>query len=95
MYQRDYYRIIYMANEAINTHFNAPDINIYKQMEHIFTNTEQHIYIIKYYPELCKEDLIDEIRCYKKRYNNLNLNNIITNFKTMSNDIFIHKCKPY
>ena len=36
---------------------------------------------------LCKEDLIVEIRCYRKRYNNMNLNNIITNFKTMSNEV--------
>ena len=56
-------------------------------MEQIFTNTEQYIDIIKYYPELCKEDLIAEIRCYKKRYDNMNLNNIITNFKTMSNEV--------
>ena len=58
-------------------------------MEQIFTNTEQNIDIIKYYPELCKEDLIAENRCYKKRYNNMNLNNIITNFKTMSNEVII------
>ena len=58
-------------------------------MEQIFTNIEQHIDIIKDYPELCKEDLIAEIRCYKKRYNNMNLNNILTNFKTMSNDVII------
>ena len=56
-------------------------------MEQIFTNTEQNIDIIKYYPELCKEDLIAKIRCYRKRYNNINLNNIITNFKTMSNEV--------
>ena len=42
-YQRDYYRIIDMEIESINTYFNAIDINIYKQMEHIFTNTEQNI----------------------------------------------------
>ena len=58
-------------------------------METIFTNTEQNIDIIKDYQEICKEDLIAVIRCYKKRYNNMNLNNIITNFKTMSKDIFI------
>ena len=66
-------------------------------MEQIFTNTEQNIYIIKNYTELYKEDLIAEIRYYKKRYNNMNLNNIITNFKTMSNEVltFIQKFKPY
>ena len=42
-------------------------------MEQIFTNTEQNTNIIKYYPDLCKEDLIAEIRYYKKRYNNMNL----------------------
>ena len=51
-------------------------------MEQIFTNTEKNIDIIKDYPELCK-DLIAEIRFYKKRYNNMNMNNIIINFKTM------------
>ena len=56
-------------------------------MEQIFTNTEQNIDIIKDYPELCKEDLIAEIICYKKRYNNMNLKNIITNFKTISNEV--------
>ena len=34
-------------------------------MEQIFINTEQTIDIIKYYPELCKEDLIAESRCLK------------------------------
>ena len=43
MYRRDYYRIIDMAIESINTYFNAIDINIYKQIEHIFTTTEQYI----------------------------------------------------
>ena len=33
-----------MAVESINTYFNATDINIYKQMKHIFINTEQHIH---------------------------------------------------
>ena len=56
-------------------------------MEQIFKNTEQNIDIIKYYPEVCKEDLIAEIICYEKRYNNLNLNNIITNLKTISNEV--------
>ena len=32
-----------MAIESIHKYFNATDINIYKQMEHIFTNTEQNI----------------------------------------------------
>ena len=36
------------------TYLNATDINIYKQMEQIFTNTEQNIDIIKDYPELYK-----------------------------------------
>ena len=63
---RDYYRIIDMEIELIHTYLNATYINIYKQMEQIFTNTEQNIDKIKYYPELCKEDLIAEIRCYKK-----------------------------
>ena len=31
---------------------------------------------------VCKEDMIVKSRCYKKHYNNMNLNNIITNFKT-------------
>ena len=66
LYQRDYYRIIDMVIESIRTYFNATDINIYKHMEQIYTNTEQHIYIIKDYPELCKEDLIAESICYKK-----------------------------
>ena len=56
-------------------------------MEQIYTNTDHTIDIIKDYPELCKEDLIAEIRCYKKRYNNMNLNNIIINFKTISNEV--------
>ena len=43
-----------MAIESIHTYFSATDINIYKQMEKIFTNTEQNIDIIKDYPELCK-----------------------------------------
>ena len=86
-YRRDYYRIINMAIESIHRYFNATDIIIYKQMEQIFTNIEQNIDIIKYYPDLCKEDFIAEIRCYKQRYNNMNLNNIITNFKTMSNEV--------
>ena len=60
---------------AIGLYYNATDINIYKQMESIFTNKEQNIDIIKYYPELCKEDFIAAIRYYKKRYNNKNLNN--------------------
>ena len=96
-YRIDYYRIIDMAIESIHSYFNTTDINIYKQMEQIFTNTEQHIDIIKYYPELCKEDLIAEIRCYKKRSNNMNMNNIITNFKTTSNKVitFFQKFKPY
>ena len=66
-------------------------ILIYKKREQIFTNTEQNIdiitIIIKDYPELSKEDLFAEIRCYKKRHNNMNLNNIITNFKTMSTKV--------
>ena len=49
-YRRDYYRIIDIEIKSINTYFNATDINIYKQMEYIITNTEQHIYIIKDYP---------------------------------------------
>ena len=32
-----------MAIESIHTYFNATDINIYKQMEQIFTNIDQHI----------------------------------------------------
>ena len=109
-----------MEIESIHTYFNATDINIYKQMEQIFTNIEHNIDIIKGYSELCKENLIAEIiiivnicsiclyilisvalqyvcidsisisiiyRCYKKRYNNMNLNNIITHFKTMSNEV--------
>ena len=84
-YRRDYYRIIDMAIESIHTYFNATDITITKKMEQIFSNTEQNIDIIKDYPELCKEDFIAEIICYKKRYNNINMNNIITNFKYMSN----------
>ena len=56
-------------------------------MEQIFTNTEHNIDIIKDYPELFKEDLIAEIKFYKKHYNNMNLNNIITNFKTLSNEV--------
>ena len=36
---------------------------------------------------VCKEDLIVKSRCYKKHYNNMNLNNIITNFKTISNEV--------
>ena len=90
LYRRYYYRIIDMAIESIHTYFNATDINIYKQMEQIFTNTEQNIDIIKdysFYPELCKEDLIAEIRCYKKCYSNMNLNNIIINFKNISNEV--------
>ena len=75
-YRRDYYRIIDMAIESIHTYFNATDINIHKQMEQIFTNID----IIKDYQELCKEYLIAEIRCYKKYYNNMNLNNIINFF---------------
>ena len=56
-----------MAIKSIHTYFNSTYINIYKQMEHIFTNrTEQNMYIIKDYPELYKEDLIAEIICYKK-----------------------------
>ena len=43
-----------MAIDPIHTYFKAIDINIYKQMEKIFTNTDQNIVIIKYYPELCK-----------------------------------------
>ena len=39
-YRRDYYRIIDMAIESIHTYFNATDINIYKKMERIFTNTD-------------------------------------------------------
>ena len=86
-YRIYYYRIIDMAIESIHTYFNATDINIYKQIEQIFTNTGQNIDIIKNYPEFCKKDLIAEIRCYKKRYNNMNLNNILKNFKTMSNGV--------
>ena len=41
-------------DKSIHTYFNATDINIYKQIEQIFTNTEQHIDIIKDYPLLCK-----------------------------------------
>ena len=65
-------------------------------MEHIFTNIEQHFDKIKDYPELCKDNLIADIRCYKKRYNNINLHNIITNFKTKSNEVilFFRKFKP-
>ena len=81
LYRRDYYRIIDMAIESIHTYFNATDINIYKEMEQIFTNTEHNIDIIKDYTELCKEDLIAEIRCYTKCYNNMNLNNIIKKYK--------------
>ena len=55
-----------MEIKSIHTYCNATDINIYKRMEQMFTNTEKHIDIIKYYPELCKEDLIANIRCYKK-----------------------------
>ena len=36
---------------------------------------------------VCKEDLIVKSRCYKQHYNNMNLNNIITHFKTMSNEV--------
>ena len=54
-----------MVIYSIDKYFNATDINIYKQIEQIFTNTEQNIDIYKDYPELCKEYLIDEIRCYK------------------------------
>ena len=32
-----------MAIESIHTYFNAKYFNIYKQMEQIFTNTEQNI----------------------------------------------------
>ena len=71
----------------MHTYLNATVINIYKQIEQIFINTEQNMYILKYYPELCKEDLIAEIRCYKKHYNNMNLNNIIIHFKIMSNEV--------
>ena len=39
MYRKYYYRIIDMAIESIHTYVNATDINIYKQMEQIFTNT--------------------------------------------------------
>ena len=46
MYRIYYYRIIDMAIESINTYFNATDINIYKHMEQIFTNTEQNIDIL-------------------------------------------------
>ena len=67
-YRRGNYRIIDMVIESIHTYFNATDI--YKQMEQIFTNTEQNIYIIKDYQELCKEYFISKIRCYKKCYNN-------------------------
>ena len=42
-YRRDYYRIIDMVIESIHTYFNATDINIYKQIEQIFTNTEHNI----------------------------------------------------
>ena len=51
-YRRDFYRIIDMECESINTYFSATDINIYNQMEHIFTNTEPNIDIglIKDYP---------------------------------------------
>ena len=34
-------------------------------MEQIFINTKQNIDRMKDYPELCKEDLIAEIICYK------------------------------
>ena len=54
-----------MAIDSINTYFNATDINIYKQIEHIFTNIEQNIDKIKYYPELCKEYLIVKMIYYK------------------------------
>ena len=57
MYRRDYYRIIDMAIESIHTYFNATYINIYKQMEQIFTNIEQNIDIIKDYLELCIHSL--------------------------------------
>ena len=52
MYRRDYYKIIAMEIESIHTYFNATYINIYKQMEHIFTNrtTVQNNDIIKEYP---------------------------------------------
>ena len=66
LYRRDYYRIIDMAIKSIHTYFNATYINIYKQMEQIFTNTEHNIDIIIDYPELCEVDLIAEIICYKK-----------------------------
>ena len=39
MYRRDYYRIIDMVIELIKTYVNATDINMYKQMEQIFTRT--------------------------------------------------------
>ena len=84
-----------MAIESINTYFNATYINIYKQMEHIFTNTEHNIDIINDYPGLCKEDLIAEIRCYQKRYNNMNLNNIIIYFKTIYNYNYLLNAQKY